>query len=157
MININESIIPLDFNWRSNNIQKNCQNLQRGGYYPIYFSNEYFESLWYELHAEILDQLRKYIGDMMNSVTYNAILHTINLAIIDFGGRYKELYSKDFIIELDRIHEPLVNKFYFDLNYLNNIDPKDIFNDTLYIDIDNSQIFINPEYIIKKIKEYSEI
>ena len=157
----------MDFSWRAN-IGKNTEKIDktpkmyRGGYYPIYFTSEYFESLWYELVSEINDRFASFIGQPMNTEIYATILHSVNLAIIDFGGRYPDIYKKDFISELDRLEQNFIDKFYLDVDYMliTNRLPHDyaydLKYDALLVIKETNSIYVFPKYVIDKIKEYSK-
>lgn len=160
---INESIVPLDFSWRAG-IGKDSNDAKPrsiiGGYYPIYFNNEYWESLWYELLSEIEDNAKGVaLHEPMNSTTYGKILFSIDSTICSLRDRYDAMSDPAFITELERISESLENKFYFTIKSWQNGLPKPIslVKEALYIDEESGSILVNPKYIIHKIKKINNI
>lgn len=106
---IDESIIPMNFSWRAgigtqqaalrviDNPKIDCVTGK-----PQY-DHEYYESLWYELTAELDYELTLFIFNMMNSVTYAQINATIVAHIDKFAYRYPVMKSYAFINYLKQI------------------------------------------------------
>ena len=89
-ININESIIPYDFGWRA--------GIGTEVEHPVYppKGDEFFESLWYELIAEIEEHTQKFLFNMMYSKTYYEINHTIEFTIENMIARYPDILGHGF-------------------------------------------------------------
>ena len=95
-LNINESIIPLNFNWRAGigteqNIQpedlllKPKTDPETGR--PVY-DFEYFDSVWNELIAELTEQTNQFLFERMCSMTYSKINQIIIFTIDKFISQY---------------------------------------------------------------------
>lgn len=100
---IDESIIPMNFSWRAGIAT------QQGALRVIdnpkidsvtgnpKYDHEYYESLWYELTAELDYELTLFIFNVMNSATYAQINATIIACIDKFAYRYPIMKSSAFI------------------------------------------------------------
>jgi hypothetical protein len=100
---IDESIIPMNFSWRAGIATQ--QGALRVVDNPKIdsvtgkpkYDNEYFESLWYELTAELDYELTLFIFNVMNSATYAQINATIVAHIDKFAHRYPVMKSAGFV------------------------------------------------------------
>lgn len=165
---IDESIIPMSFSWRTGigtqqAVLRTVDNPKIDSVTgkPKY-DNEYFESLWYELTAELDHELTLFMFNVMNSETYAQINATIVANIDKFASRYPVMKSSVFINYLKGIKmeayqmlmQNLSSKYHED-GYI----PVKTVNECelIYVDdIIDSRIIINTPKLIEYIIETYE-
>lgn len=165
---IDESIIPMNFSWRAGIATQ--QGALRVVDNPKIdsvtgnpkYDNEYFESLWYELTAELDYELTLFIFNVMNSATYAQINATIVDHIDKFAYRYPVMKSYAFINYLNGIrmeaYQMLMQKLsseYHDYGYI----PVKTVNECKLIYVDDqiaNRVIINTPKLIDYIIEAYE-
>lgn len=165
---IDESIIPMNFSWRAGigtqqaalRVVDNPKIDSMTG--KPQYDNEYFESLWYELTAELDYELTLFIFNVMNSATYAQINATIVAHIDKFAYRYPVMKSSAFINYLKGIkmeaYQMLMQKLsseYHDYGYI----PVKTVNECELIYVDDiiyNRVIINTPKLINYIIETYE-
>ena len=154
-ININESIIPYDFGWRA--------GIGTEVEHPVYPTkgDEFFESLWYELIAEVEDQTTQFIYEMMTPILYWKINHAIKFTIDNMIARYPDILGHGFQQYLRSIkqkvwwqlHEHMLED-YNGSEYDGPEHPKDC--EFILVDKTLSKIYLDSPYVINYLLNYKK-
>lgn len=165
---IDESIIPMNFSWRAGIAT------QQGALRVIdnpkidsvtgnpKYDHEYYESLWYELTAEIDEELTSfYLFNRMCSETYSMIDSSIKACIRNFEYRYPAMKSAGFVQYLKDLrmetYQMLMQKLsseYHDYGYIpvKTVDECEL----IYVDDQFNRVIINTPKLIDYIIETYE-
>jgi hypothetical protein len=125
-IEIHESVIPLNFGWRAGigkHIEDTVESFEikkrelenRGEKIDLQMINEYNESIWWSIIADIEDALQQFVFEQVCEKTMYSIETTIKSIIDTNIQKYPHIKSYSFQIYLKEIRKQTIDNLLLEL------------------------------------------